>query len=300
MDACKERRQSGPSAVLIATLGTEPQVVTAACDLLTRQGENLGEVCVVHTVAPGSLLAQALVILRQAFDQAPYRGFISLQTCSLEDRAGRALADVETPDAARAAFQTLYQVVRQAKLNGKRVHLSIAGGRKSLAVFGMAAAQMLFDEKDCLWHLFSGGDFLASKRLHPQPGDDVHLIPIPVILWGRIAPALTDLAQVQDPFAAAERIRKLQLRERLEQARGFILGMLTPAERRVVSLLVKEGCADLELADRLSLSPRTVEQHLRAAYQKAADYWDTANINRTQLVALLSTYSFYEDTGNSG
>lgn len=300
MDACKEHRQAGPSAVLIATLGTEPQVVTAACDLLTRQGENLGGVYVVHTVAPGSPLAQALVTLQQTFDRAPYQGRIALQTCPLTDRGGWALADVETPEAARAAFQSLYQVVRGAKLEGRRVHLSIAGGRKSLAVFGMAAAQMLFDEQDRLWHLYSGGDFLASKRLHPQPGDDVHLIPIPVILWGRIAPALTDLAQVQDPFEAAERIRKLQLAERLAQARGFVLGMLTPAERRVVTLLVKEGLADLELAERLSLSPRTVEQHLRAAYQKAADYWDAADINRTQLVVLLNTYAFYEDTGNSG
>jgi hypothetical protein len=56
-----------------------------------------------------------------------------------------------------------------------QVHLSIAGGRKTMAVFGMTAAQLLFDEHDRLWHLFSGGEFLVSKRLYPQPGDEVRL-----------------------------------------------------------------------------------------------------------------------------
>jgi hypothetical protein len=38
--------------VMIATLGTEPQVVTAAFDLLRQEGERPGRVVVLHTSAP--------------------------------------------------------------------------------------------------------------------------------------------------------------------------------------------------------------------------------------------------------
>ena len=68
------------------------------------------------------------------------------------------------------------------------------------------------------------------------------------------------------------------------------LGSLTPGERRVVRLLVQEGLSDVDIADRLSLSPRTVEQHLRTAYSKAAAHWDLMDVTRTHLIALLNLY----------
>jgi hypothetical protein len=46
-------RHLHPSNItLIATLGSEPQVVTAALDLLLRQGEKVRQVQVLHSVAP--------------------------------------------------------------------------------------------------------------------------------------------------------------------------------------------------------------------------------------------------------
>jgi len=277
-------------AVLITTLGSEPQVVTATLDLLLRQNIPIKNVVVLHTVAPGTSIATAVDCLRQAFDQAPEYPSIYLHLCPLLDAHSRPLQDVETPQAAQAAFRSLYSQVRSAKLENLQVHLSIAGGRKTLAVYGMLAAQLLFDEQDCLWHLYSAGDFLASKRLHPQPDDDVHLIPIPTILWSQVSPAWLHLREVDDPFEAVERVRRLQLNEKVEQARAFVLGALTPAERRAVVLLVREGLGDNEIADRLGLSPRTVEQQLRAAYQKAAAHWELPDVSRASLVALLGLY----------
>jgi CRISPR-associated Csx14 family protein len=279
-----------PSAVLIATLGTEPQVVTATLDLLLRKGEKVREVAVLHSVAPGTAIALAVDSLSEAFDQAPQYSSISLHLCPLLDSQGYPLPDVETPQAAAAAFRSLYSFVRDAKMDGSRVHLSIAGGRKTLAVYGMLVAQLLFDEQDNLWHLYSTGDFLASKRLHPQAGDEVHLIPIPTILWSQVSPAWMHLIGVDDPFEAVERVRRLQLNEKVEQARSFILGSLTPAERRAVELLVREGLGDNEIAGRLALSPRTVEQQLRSAYHKAAAHWELPDVNRASMVALLSLY----------
>ena len=284
-------------AVLIATLGSEPQVVTAALDLLLAQGEAITSTWVLHTSSPLPAITQALEELRQAFAQPPYAGSLPLRLCPLVDESGRPLQDVETPEDARAAFRVIYRQVREAKLGGYQAHLLIAGGRKTLAVFGMAAAQMLFDEHDRLWHLYSAGDFLQSRRLHPQPGDQVHLIPIPLIRWSQVSPVLTDISRLEDPYQVVERLQELQLRQKIELARSFVFGSLTPAERLAVELLVREGLSDSDIAARLSLSPRTVEQHLRSAYQKAAYHWELADVQRAQLITLLNFYYSMENTG---
>lgn len=206
----EQRPQQLSPTVLIATLGSEPQVVTTALDLLLMQGEIIHKVHILHTVTPVETpISNAVEILRNESNNPPYIGNISFQFHALCDERGHPLTDVEAPEATRAAFRYLYRLVWTAKQAGERVHLLIAGGRKTLAVFGMTTAQILFDESDCLWHLYSGGEFLSSKRLHPQPGENVRLIPIPVILWSNISPALGSLAQVSDPFEAAERIRQL-------------------------------------------------------------------------------------------
>lgn len=285
------------SSIFLATLGAEPQVVTAAVDLLQARGERLQQVHVFHTLSDQPALLQARTNLEVAFTQPPYQGFLPLLTIPLlaapnqnSVSLGQPLLDIDTPQAGQAAFQTIYRHLRELKRQGLRLHFCIAGGRKSLALFSMACAQLLFDENDRLWYLISAGDFLASKRLHPLPGDQAHLLPIPLILWSQVSPILTGLDQEDDPYAAAEKARKLQLNQRLESARAFMLGALTPAERRVTECLLRSGGSDQEIAQALNLSPRTVEQHLRAAYTKAALHWDLPGVNRSQLIHLLSLY----------
>jgi DNA-binding CsgD family transcriptional regulator len=149
-----------------------------------------------------------------------------------------------------------------------------------------------------LWHLYSGGDFLKNRWLHPNPDDDVHLIPIPVVQWSNVAPILLDFSEIQDPVEALSHQQALRIKHRLEDIRSFVLGSLSPAEERVVALLVKTGLSDNELAEELFLSPRTVEQHLRSAYRKASDHWGLSVVGRAQLITLLNLYYSTQITGN--
>jgi len=279
---------------LIATLGTEPQVITSTIDLLLQRGVLISSVVVIHTGDNGGPISSAIATLNLEYFQSPYKNQFELGFVSIRGENGEELRDVETYDSSRAAFLEIYKQVRIAKLDGDYVHLSIAGGRKTMSAFGMVTAQLLFDEEDHLWHLYSSGDFLASKRLHPQPHDDVRLIPIPFILWSQISPSLTNIIQEEDPLQAIENIRQLQLNKKIDNARSYILNSLTASERKVTALLVRDGLSDKEIADRLSISPRTVEQHLRSAYIKAANHWELENVNRTQLVSLLNIYYVWE------
>ncbi len=266
----------------IATLGSEPQVITTTLDLLAQQGITPDKVIVLYTNAPA--ITSAIQILQQDISAGIY------QFLPLIDDFGKNLEDIETPASVRSAFKILYQTIHEEKMLGNAVHLSISGGRKPLSIFGMSAAQMLFDENDHIWYLISSGEFLQSKRLHPHPGDDTALVEIPVLLWRVISPLMSDLKSVDDPFQALDLIRQMQLNEKLADSRSFVLGSLTPGELRVVEALVTTGASDQEIANILCLSPRTVEQHLRSAYAKAADHWQQESVSRAQLVALLQFY----------
>lgn len=278
------------SAALIATLGSEPQVITTTLDLLSRAGESIRKTVVVHTAPQDHIISAALHALREEFSRSPYNSMYDLQLIPIQDKLGSPVPDVEKPLETEAAFSTIYNEIRSAKMNQMKVHLLIAGGRKTLSLFGMAAAQILFDQDDLLWHLSSGDEYRNSKRMHPQPGDETHLIPIPVIRWSQVSPILTDLNQFIDPFQAVDYLQKLQIDQKIEKIRVFIADTLTPGEERVVSLLATQGLSDNQIAERLILSPRTVEGHLRSAYAKAAAHWEIIEVNRSTLIALLSLY----------
>jgi CRISPR-associated protein Csx14 len=169
--------------VLIATLGSEPQVVTLVLDLLQAKGHAIAEVIVVHT--GGDTVQQALKTLAKEFS--------TLKPCRYRlapvERDGWTVADFITEADTAALMRTLYRTVLTEKRAGRRVHLSIAGGRKPMAVYGMVVAQLLFDEDDCLWHLLSENWRPGDERImHVQPGDRISLVPVPVLRWSTVSP----------------------------------------------------------------------------------------------------------------
>jgi CRISPR-associated protein (TIGR02584 family) len=274
--------------VLIVTLGSKPQLATLALDCLHEMRESPGSLFVIHASKARPETHRALDRL-QAEIPVSYSN-LQCDYIELHDN-GQPLSDITSPEQVRAAFRTLYAVVRAIKLDDQKVHLLIAGGRRTLTVAGMATAQMLFDDEDRLWHLASHPALEESGHLHVRPGEWCHLIPIPVIPWGRLSPVFAVLKAVEDPFVAAQRLSELRLREQWDRARIFMLTQLSPAEKSVVELLVRDGLSQNEIADVLSLSPRTVEQHLRSAYQKAEAHWDLeTDVRQPQLVRLLSIF----------
>ncbi len=91
----------GRLSSLIATLGTKPQVVTTAVDLLLAGGHALSEVVVLHTGSDAEPMASALARLRAEFAARPaYQSHsLSLQSVSHLDKP---IPDIESP--AETAF----------------------------------------------------------------------------------------------------------------------------------------------------------------------------------------------------
>jgi CRISPR-associated protein Csx14 len=273
--------------VLIATLGSEPQVVTLVLDLLQAKGYAIAEVLVVHTT--GRAVQPALKRLTDEF-AAP--GACPSRLIPVEYDMW-SIADVLTEADTAAVLRTLYRTVLVEKRAGKVVHLSIAGGRKPMAVYGMVVAQLLFDEADRVWHLLSEDWRPGDERvMHVRPGDRVSLVPIPVLRWSTVSPVLTELAVREDPWEAIQTQRSMRQAEEHRRKREFIEYMLTPAERKLVRLVCR-GLDNAALARQLHKSGKTVANQLTSVYEKLREWQgfrEDIPANRNVLIAEFAAY----------
>jgi len=279
--------------VLVATLGTEPQVVTLVLDLLWAKGYAIDEVIAVHTV--GDVVQPALEALAEEFARPGMPGYRPV----LVEGEGGPVADILTEADVAALLRTLYRAVLAEKRAGHLVHLSIAGGRKPMAVYGMVVAQLLFDEDDRVWHLLSEGWQPGDERvMHVRPGDKVWLVPVPVLRWSSVSPVLTELARREDPWEAIQAQRAMREAEERRRKREFVERWLTPAEREVVRLAC-QGLDNAAIARRLGKKTKTVANQLTEVYKKLHEwrgYRTDVPVSRSVLVAEFAGYFATERT----
>jgi CRISPR-associated protein Csx14 len=300
--------------VFIATLGTQPAVVTAALDLLLADGRPISEVVVIHTsdvqrdphqqverVGMGRM-GQAVQTLDEEFPDAGryahtdwpcrYRR-VPLQI------GGRVIDDIHSEGEAQAVFRIMYRETQQYKQQGHIVHLSIAGGRKSMSVYGMAVAQLLFDADDRLWHVLSAKEFEQSDRMHPTSPQDATLVRIPVLPLGLVyVGPVGALLVTEDPAQAIEEQQALLNRRRRDQCQQFLNDVLTREERRLVKILLREvmihqrGPRNEDLARQLVLSERTVRNRFSEIYAKLRHFFDLYDqpVDNKVLIGLYAPY----------
>lgn len=277
---------------LIATLGTEPQVVTLVLDLLRAKGYPITEVVVIHTT--GSAVQPALAALAAEFAaprSCPYR------PVPVTGDQGP-VADIATEADTAALLRTLYHVVLAEKRAGRLVHLSIAGGRKPMAVYSMVVAQLLFDDDDRVWHLLSEGWRPGDERvMHLRPGVAALLVPVPVLRWSAVSPVLTELALREDPWEAIQAQRAMRQEEDRRRKREFLEEWLTRAEREVVRL-VCQGLDNAAVARQLHKKEKTVINQLTTIYDKFHEwrgYRTDVPVSRAVLVAEFAPYFALEE-----
>lgn len=268
--------------ILIATLGTESQVVTLSLLELERMGFKVGEVVVVHTSGLTPEIRAAMDRLDDAFANNERLRRYRYKRELLQAERGP-IADITTEAEAEATFNALFQIVRHYKLNDYRVHLNIAGGRKPMSIYGMVTAQMLFDERDRLWHLVSNEPLVKSRRLFPEDGDEYQLVPVPVI---RASDRPDLLRHAENAYEAVKEQQTLRRDMEIE----LFLAKLTKTQRKVAELLGK-GLANEELGHRLNQKPNTLSKHLTVIYGEWRNQFNVTTENvRGLIVAELTGY----------
>ncbi|MFQ5859331.1 MAG: CRISPR-associated ring nuclease, partial [Anaerolineae bacterium] len=262
--------------VLIATLGTRPEVITLALDLLL-QDYPIDHVVVIHTARSFMPIGRALLRLEKEFPGRSRYAHAGIPcTCETVELKvdGQPFEDIATKEQAGAAFTAIYRQVQKHKQAGHRIHLSIAGGRKSMSVYGMAVAQLLFDAEDRLWHILSHPTFEESDAMHTDRPEDVQLVRIPVLPYTYFVPALPALLIAEDPMSAVERQQNLLTLEQRKRRHEFLTSELTAAEYRLVETLMREILLENrtptyeQLGRRLIIAPKTVEHALGSIYGK--------------------------------
>ncbi len=269
----KKRRKRGSEEVLVATVGVEPQVVTLTLDALLDRGHKISSVYIVHPNPQYPPIGDALKRLQKerefyARKKLTIR-FHFVKVCDNDHYPSDFVSEADVG----LLLRVLYRTVADLKRKGFKVHLSIAGGRKVMTAMGMVVAQLLLDENDYVWHLLSEGALLQSKSMHAKKPDEVVLVPVPVLRWSLMPSTIQDLLVWDDPYRAIERQKELYQRQRWQFFNAF-WQKLTPAEREVVTALVKYGEKIKALAKRLNRSARTVGNQLQSVYIKYREHFD--------------------------
>jgi CRISPR-associated protein Csx14 len=290
------KRHRARLQTLIATLGSEPQVVTIVLDRLLAEGQRIDQVAAVYTAA--DVVQEAMARLAGEFDGAVYPG-VTLRTAPVIGPDG-AVEDFRTGDDVSALLNALYHEVRDAKRQGRVVHLCVSGGRKVMSIAGMVVAQLLFGPDDRVWHLMSEGWQPGDeKRMHLRPEDQVWLVPVPVLRWTDSAALLAALGDLEDPAEAIRRQEALARGEAMRRRREFVEHWLSRAEREVVALAC-EGLDNAAIARQLHKSEQTVANQLTKAYAKLGELLDfpERRPERSVLIAELAPYFALKGGGN--
>jgi CRISPR-associated protein Csx14 len=275
-------------ATLIATLGVEPQVITIALDILISQGQQISELVVVYTKAPG--VERALGAIAAEFAKGVYPGILLRQSLVLSSRGP--VDDFCTGEDLRGLLRTLYSEVRHARQQGRTVHLCVSGGRKVMGIMGMVVAQLLFGPEDCVWHLVTEGwQPGAERQLHLSPEEKVWLVPVPVLRWSEAGTLMRTVAELGDPGEVVAWYERLSRNARRKRQQEFIHRWLTRAEREVVQLACR-GLDNAAIARALAKSEQTVANQLRNVYEKLREWLGDVpyNVDRNVLIAEFAPY----------
>lgn len=271
--------------ILIGTLGFSPQIITITLDLLRQKGHRIDEVVSVYTDNERVKLA-----LARLEDELGRLGGPPHRSVLAADENGP-VRDFLAETDAKALLRTLYREVKARKERAQRVHLTLAGGRRVMSAYVLVVAQLLFDEHDRAWSLFSEfWEKSQNPKMHLEPGDYAVLVPVPVLRWTPMTTLTTDLALTNDPWEVLDCQQELEQRDKDQRIHAFLRG-LQPAQQEIARLLAA-GLDNKTIAIRRGKSINTVTKQISVIYQEWRNFFHAppdAPV-RDRVVAELSGY----------
>jgi len=257
--------------IFLATLGQRPEAITMALDVLHPR-YHYAEIGILHTHSTQSGIAEAYQQLmpRLASDY----GQVTVQSYELQDSTGYGLKDITNQHSAELYHRGVLEILRQYRLRYVPVHLLVAGGRKAMSIYATLAASLLFGEHDRVWTILSDESVMMAGLFHTPVGqaDAVQVVELPLLLSRLLPGMMTDLDAL---------LKRQSPREQFLKA-------LAKEEMRLGEVLKQHPYAsNEELGNILGKSDRTIENQLRAMYQKLPIYFDLELEDKRKRQALL-------------
>ena len=267
---------------LVATLGGQPQVVTFTLDLLLRQGEDIQQVAVFF-LSGDARYRQSYQRLAREFHGDLYKG----RRCRLRpvqiEREGAPLRVLKSPEDVEAARAAIFSYFSEMKSAGNRLHVSLSGGRRILALVALSAAMQYLTPADKIWHIYTppkiAEEAKDGARMHVPPESGVSLVGVPFVPWTAYFPGLRSVLGLSAEEAANPRLTWLSEEERA--ACRVLWESLTSREREVLRALTLGGFRK-EMAEGLGIATTTLDTHLRNIHRKAKTLWGE-DISREKL-----------------
>lgn len=265
---------------LIATLGGQPQVVTLTLDLLHQRGERIDEVI---TVFPGgnARYKAAHRRLQAAFRQPSYRSReIRYRARSIDTAHGRPLSDIQSTADADRAWLVLSALIGEAKRQGHRLHISLSGGRRVLALMMFSAAMLYCTPGDRLWHIYTPSSVLAKikdgTQMHVAPEEGVQLLEVPFAPWGAYFPGVKAILGLRPQQVLA--LQSQWPGEETTQRCALVWQRLTERQREVLRALVEQPTRR-QAAGVLGISLSTVDTHREAILRACRLAWPEEQVD---------------------
>ena len=260
---------------LLATLGGQPQVVTFTLDLLLQRGFPISEVILVHPQPCEPRLQHALDCLNAEFVGDRYQ--VSGQTIHLRSHVLRLddepLDDIVDEVSADGALNTIHHLICSLKRQHRCIHLSITGGRRLMSSIATEAALLNFTHSDHVWHIYTPEAVQRQANegtlMHISLQDGVYLIERHFVPWGTY---FSDLPQVISTAQETIHFQKRKMDALEQTCCEQVVKQLTARQREVLQAFA-EGLNIQEVAERLCITPRTVDAHKTKLLELCREVW---------------------------
>ncbi len=258
------------NTTLVATLGGQPQIVTFTLDELLQRGERIHQVVVVY-LANNPRYIQAYQRLAAEFTGDRYAGVplhLRAQPIQMEGE------ELFTPQQVDKVHITFQELLKQLKEQQQRVHLSLSGGRRLLALVALEAAMCYLRPSDRVWHIYTPSSLTeearGGKKMHAPP-NSVRLIETPFASLSAYAPGLSGILKTSPTrqFGQAQRM----LSEKDAQRCQAVWQALSQRQREVLQGLAN-GHNRSELATQLHLAASTIDTHRRHILEQCEKVWE--------------------------
>ena len=286
---------------LVATLGGQPQIVTFTLDLLLRRNIPIYEVIVVHP-ASSPHLQQALERLNAEFVGDHYLFEGRRQTIHFRQQVlnhyDSVIDDIVDERTASGTLDTIGELVRNLKQQGRIIHFSISGGRRLMTFLSFSAALLYFDTPDELLHLYTPEHIKeqvdTNNIMHLPLGNGQRLIEVP-------------FARAAQPFFArslhytpSTTIQTQQEQRQAENKKHCdqVVTALTDKPYQVLRAIA-QGLHPNDVAKKLGIKPSTIQTHINVIYRECRNAWDlpeTVQVNYLFIQARFAGY--FPDEGS--